>query len=52
MKHAPIDANYAILTKLVKLQHEKKPISNLLRMHSKGFKQTFMKSTEVFVPQE
>ena len=27
MKHATIDANYAKLTKWVKLQHEKKPVS-------------------------
>ena len=32
MKHARTDANYAILTKLVKLHDEKKPISNLLSM--------------------
>ena len=32
MKHARRDANYAILTKLVKLQDEKKPVSNLLSM--------------------
>ena len=38
MKHA----NYAILTKLVKLQDEKKPVSNLLSMQSAGFGQTFM----------
>ena len=30
MKHARTDANYAILTKRVKLQHEKKPVSSLL----------------------
>ena len=29
MKHARADANYAILTKLVKLQDEKKPVLNL-----------------------
>ena len=29
MKHARTDANYAILTKQVKLQPEKKPVSNL-----------------------
>ena len=29
MKHARTDANYAILTKQVKLQHEKKFVSNL-----------------------
>ena len=44
--------NYAILTKRVKLQHEKKPISNLLSMQSVGSKQTFMKFIEIFIPQE
>ena len=52
MKHARIDANYAILTKRVKLQHGKKPVSNLLRMQSVGFEPTFMKFIEIFVPQE
>ena len=52
MKHARTDTNYAILTKWVKLQHEKIPVSNLLNMHSAGFEQTFMKFIEIFVPQE
>ena len=52
MKHATIDANYAILTKRVILQHEKKPASNLLSMQSVGFELTFMKFIEIFVPQE
>ena len=52
MKYAPIDANYAILTKGVKLQHEKKPVSNLLSMQSVGFEQTFMKFIKIFIPQE
>ena len=43
IKHARTDTNYAILTKLVKLQDEKKPVSNLLSMQSTGFQQTFMK---------
>ena len=30
------DANYAILAKHVKLQHENKPVSNLLSMQSVG----------------
>ena len=38
-----IDANYAILTKRVKLHHETKPVSNLLDMQSVGFEQTFIK---------
>ena len=41
MKHARRDANYAILTKLVKLQDEKKPVSNLLSMPSAAYEQTF-----------
>ena len=32
MKHARTDANYPILTKRVKLKHEKKPASNLKSM--------------------
>ena len=34
MYYASTDANYAKLTKLVKKQHEKKPVSNLLSMQS------------------
>ena len=52
MKHARTDANYDILTKRVKQQHEKKPASNLLSIQSVGFEQTFMKFIEIFVPQE
>ena len=43
MKHARTDANYPILTKRVKLQHEKKLVSNLLSMQSVDFEQIFMK---------
>ena len=46
------DANYAMLTKRVQLQHEKKPVSNLLSMQSVGFEQTFMKFIEIFIQQE
>ena len=46
------DANYAILTKWVKLQQEKKPESNLFSMQSVGFEQTFMKFIEIFIKQE
>ena len=46
------DANYTILTKRVKLQHEKKPLSNLLSIQSVGFEQTFMKFIEIFIPEE
>ena len=45
MKHLTIDANYAILTKWIKLQKR-------LSIQSVGFKQTFMKFIEIFVPQE
>ena len=43
MEHARADANYAILTKLVKLQDEKKPVRIYLSMQIEGFEQTFMK---------
>ena len=43
MKHARADASYIILIKWVKLQHEKKPVSNLLSIQSIGIEQTFMK---------
>ena len=43
MEHAKADGNYAILTKLVKLQHENKPVRIYLRMQIEGFEQTFMK---------
>ena len=52
MKHARTDANYAMLTKWVNLQHEKKPVSNLISMQSVGFEQTLMKFTEIFILQE
>ena len=43
MTHARTEANYAILTKWIKLQYEKKPVSNLLSVQSVGFEQMFMK---------
>ena len=43
MEHARADANYAILTKLVKLQDEKKHVRIYLRVQIEGFEQTFMK---------
>ena len=46
MKHGRTDVNYAILAKQVKLQHEKKPVSNLKCMQSVGFEQTFTKFSE------
>ena len=41
MKHASTDASYAISSKWVKLQHEKKPVFNLLCIHSVGVEQTW-----------
>ena len=52
MTHARTDANYATLTKRVELQHEKKPVMNLISMQSVGFEQTFMKFTEIMILQE
>ena len=52
MKHARTDANYAILTKWVKLHCEKKLVLNLLSVQSVGFEETFMEFIEIFVPQE
>ena len=46
------DASYGILTKRVKQQHKKKPVSNLLSMQSVGFEQTYMEFIEIFVLQE
>ena len=50
MKDASTDVNYAILTKRVKLQYEKKPVSNL-SMQSVGFEETFTIFIEIFLPQ-
>ena len=43
MKHAMTDTNYAtkLITKHVKLQQEKKPVSSLISMQSLGFEQTW-----------
>ena len=46
MKQAKTDANHAILTKRVKIRHEKKPVSNLLSMQRVDFEQTFMKFSD------
>ena len=48
MKHARADANCVILTKRIKLQHEKKTVSNLLSRQSVGFDQKFMKFIYLF----
>ena len=42
--------NYAILTKWVKKQHEKKHISNLKSMKIVSFEQTSTKFNEIFFP--
>ena len=52
MKHTRADVNYAILTKQVIQQHEKKPASNLKCMQKVGFEQTFTKFSEIFIPKE
>ena len=49
MKHATTGANYAILTKRIKLQHEKNLESYLKSMQNVGFEQTSKKFTEIFV---
>ena len=41
--------NYATLTKRGKLQHKKKPISNLTSMKTEVFEQISMKFIEIFV---
>ena len=45
-KHASTGTNYAILTKV---QHEKKPVTNLKIMQIVGFGQTSTKFIEIFV---
>ena len=50
MRHASTGTNYTILTKRVKVQLEKKPVSNLKRMQILGFEQTSTKFVEIFVP--
>ena len=47
MKHTRTDANYAILTKQVKLQHEKKPALELKSVQCVGFAE---KLTKFIVP--
>ena len=49
MKHARAGANYVILTKRIKLQHEKNLASYLKSMQNVGFEQTSMKFIEIFV---
>ena len=49
MKHASTGTNYAILTKWVKEQHKKKPVSSLKSMLFVVFEQLTTKFTEIFV---
>ena len=51
MKYARTDANYSILSELFKVQHEKKPVSNLKSIETVDFEQTFTKFIEIFVLQ-
>ena len=46
-KHASTGTNYAILTKHVKVQYEKKPVSNLKSMQIVSFEQTSTKFIEI-----
>ena len=50
MNLASTGTNYAILTKHVKVQHAKKPVSNLKGMPIVGFELTSMKFIKIFVP--
>ena len=49
MKHARTDANYVILTKRVKLQHEKNPAFYLKSMQNVVFGQKSTKFIKIFV---
>ena len=49
MKHASTGTNYAILAKQVKVQHEKKPVSNLKSMQIVVFEQTSSKFIKIGV---
>ena len=52
MKHARQDVYYAILTKRVKLQHEKKPVLNLKYMPSVGLVQSVDFQSKIISLQE
>ena len=49
MKHVSTGTNYTMLTKRVKVQDEKKPVSNLKSMQIVGFEQTPTKFIEIFI---
>ena len=42
-KHSKVDVKYAVLTKMIELQHEKQLALNLKSLQSAGFKQKFTK---------
>ena len=50
MKQESIGTKYAILTKRVKVQYEKKPVLNLKCMQSVVFDKISTKWIEIFVP--
>ena len=52
MKHTRADANYAILTKWVKVQYKRKSVLNLKGVEIVGFEQIFKKFIEIFAPQK
>ena len=49
MEHAKTGANYVILTKRIKLQHEKNAASYFKSMQNVGCEQTSAKFIEIFV---
>ena len=49
MKRLSTGTNYAILTKWVKVNHEKKLVSNFRSMQSVGFEHTPTKLIEIFI---
>ena len=49
MEHAKTGANYVILTKRIKRQHEKNAASYFKSMQNVGFEQTSAKFIEIFV---
>ena len=49
-KHVSTGTSYVIFTKQVKVQHEKKPVSNLRSIQIAGFEETSTKFIGIFVP--
>ena len=50
MNHTSTGTTYVILTKQVKVQHEKKPVSDLKSMQILRFEQISTKFIEIFFP--